>query len=308
MVAAPLPLPHAASFRPDGRVFVGAPREEVLRRAALARAGLAECQLCEKRCGANRLEPSQGRARAACGLGEATHCFKRHVSFAEEAELLPSYMVYFAACNFRCAFCVQAPECFDPARGPRVDGESLARVCADVVARGARTINLLGGEPSLHLHTILDLAEAGLGQGAALPLVLNSNFYMTPEVLDLLEGVAAVYLADLKFGPGPCAAKIAGIERYWAVVTRNLLLAHAQCERTGATLMVRHLVMPEHVECCTKPVVDWMARHLPDVSLHVMESYVPAWRAAGDATLGRLTTLDESRRVVELRVSAGRRA
>lgn len=285
--------------------FLAAPADEVKRRAQAARAMLECCTLCEKRCGANRLDPARSVVRAACGLGEETHCFKRHVSLAEETRLLPSYMVYFAGCNFRCAFCVQAPECFDPDRGPKVDAASLSHVCSNVVARGAKSINLLGGEPSLHLHTILELSAAALEDGQVLPLVLNSNFYMTPHVLDLLEGVATVYLADLKFGPGSCATAIAGVQGYWDIVTRNLVLAHEQCLRTGALLMVRHLVMPGHVECCTRPVLEWMRRELPDTDLHVMESYVPAWRASSDPKLGRLTTHEESQRVVELTNSIG---
>lgn len=288
--------------------FVAAPREEIIRRAAQARASLESCELCEKRCRANRLDPSRSVVRAACGLDEESHCFKRHVSFAEESELLPSYMVYFAGCNFRCAFCVQAPECFDPARGPRVDAAEMADACRKALLHGARTINLLGGEPSLHLHTILEIAAAArASDDTPMPLILNSNFYMTPEVIDLLEGVAKIYLADFKFGPGACASSIARIDRYWSVVTRNLLHAKQQCDRTGATLMVRHLVMPGHVDCCTRPVVDWMKAHMPDVGLHVMEGYVPAWRAAQDPILGRLVNPLESHAACELRVTAARR-
>jgi putative pyruvate formate lyase activating enzyme len=293
------------------RSFVAASREEILRRAAGVRDGLSHCVLCERRCGADRREGVARRgdaARAPCGLGEATHCFKRHVSFGEEAELLPSYMVYFAGCNFRCAFCVQAPECFDPGCGPRVVADELANECVEAVAHGARTVNVLGGEPSLHLHTILELAAAGLSlRGEPLPLVLNSNFYMTPEVIDQLEGVVTLYLADFKFGQEACAKTIAGVDRYWEVVTRNLLHARDQCEKTGARLLVRHLVMPGHVECCTRPVVAWMRERLPEVPFHVMDGYVPAWRAQNHPMLGRFVNANELAAVAELRVSAPRR-
>jgi len=245
-------------------------------------------------------------APAPCGLGAETHVFKRHISFAEEAEFLPSYMMYFAGCNFRCAFCVQAPNCFDPSRGPRADVRALARELQELVDRGAKTINLLGGEPSLHLHTILEIAAThselykDVRTIEALPILLNSNFYMTPQVIDDLEGVAKYYLADFKFGSDACAKGIAGghITRYVSVVTRNLTHAWAQCQRTGARLLVRHLVMPGHVECCTKPVRAWVADNLPEVVLHLMDSYVPAYRAArtnakGLGELHRLLTAKE---------------
>jgi putative pyruvate formate lyase activating enzyme len=253
---------------------------------------LGSCELCERRCGINRLAGE----RAPCGLGSETWSFKRHVSFAEEIELLPSYMVYFGGCNFRCAFCVQAPVCFDPRRGERIEPGPLAREFERIVEHGARTINLLGGEPSLHLHTILDIAAEAAERGVRLPLVLNSNFYMTPEVLELLEGVVDIYLADFKFGRGACATRVAGVERYWEVVTRNLLLASEHAAKNGASVLVRHLLMPGHVDCCHAPVAEWMAANLPKAHLHVMDSYVPAWRACGHEELGRLLTDDERAR------------
>ena len=226
---------------------------------------------------------------APCGLGAETWCFKRHVSYAEEIELLPSYMVYFGACNFRCRFCVQGPGCFAPAEGSRVDPAEAARDFARVVARGARTINLLGGEPSLHLHTILEIAAEC---DAPLPLVLNTNMYMSPEVIDLLEGVVGLYLADFKFGADGCAASIAGIDRYVQTVQRNLL--HAS---RSTPVLVRHLLMPGHFDCCFKPVVDWVATSLPGAGFSLMTSYVPAWRTVGESgPLGACLTEDDRRR------------
>jgi putative pyruvate formate lyase activating enzyme len=248
------------------KVFVPAKRPELLQRADRARSWLRACTLCEKRCGVNR----EAHERAPCGLDDQTWCFKRHVSYAEELDLLPSYMVYLGGCNFRCRFCVQAPACFAPRLGVPVDPDEAAQDFGRIVARGARTINLLGGEPSLHLHTILEIAAAA---DEPLPLVLNSNMYMTPEVIELLDGVVSLYVADFKFGQDRCAKELAGVDRYIEVVTRNLLLA----ERT-ADLIVRHLVMPGHLDCCFRPVARWMAEHLPETRFSLMTGYVPAWR------------------------------
>ena len=260
-------------------------RPELLRRAAVARGLLSSCTLCERRCGINRLkgEPTP------CGLGDQTWCFKRHTSYAEEVDLLPSYMVYLGGCNFRCRFCVQAPSCFSPRGGVKVEPGEAAADFLRVVGRGARTINLLGGEPSLHLHTILEIAAAA---GEPLPLLLNSNMYMTPEVIELLDGVVSMYIADFKFGNDSCARNLAGIDRYVEIVTRNLLLAQ---ERAG--LIVRHLVMPGHVDCCLEPVARWLAANVPGARTTLMTGYVPGWRAAADqGPMGRCLDEDEVKR------------
>ncbi len=260
-------------------------REEILRRAEQARASLARCELCAFRCGADRTASPNHRQQTPCGLGVETRVFKRHVSFAEEIELLPSYMVYFAGCNFRCRFCVQGPTCFSPQAGVAIEPAELARECASVVTRGARTVNLLGGEPSLHLHTVLAMAAE-----ADLPIAFNSNMYLSEEALELLDGLVAVYVADLKFGNDDCALRIAGAPRYREVVEANLLIAARQ-----APIIVRHLLMPGHLECCLRPVAKWVARHLPQATFTLMTSYVPAWRAATVGhELGRSTSLEEA--------------
>lgn len=248
---------------------------ELRRRAAVARQSLQTCRMCEVQCGVDRIHDHSG----ACGLDDRTFCFKRYLSLAEEPELLPAYMVYLGACNFRCKFCIQAPHCFDPALGELVEAPSFAAVLEEAVRQGARSIMLLGGEPSLHIHTILDVAaEAGM----PLPLVLKSNMYMTPPMLDLLEGVITLYLADFKFGNDGCAQRLAGMERYVEVVTRNMMLARSQSD-----LMVRHLLMPGHVDCCFVPVARWVAEHMPEARFHLMTGYVPSWRSSQGGELAR---------------------
>ena len=107
---------------------------------------------------------------------------------------------------------------------------------------------------------------------------------------DWLDGVVALYIADFKFGNDECAKRLAGVGRYLEVVTRNLRIA---AERTP--MIIRHLLMPGHVDCCFRPVVDWTAEHLPGVRFQLHTGYVPCWRASGDAKMGRLTSADEVR-------------
>jgi putative pyruvate formate lyase activating enzyme len=58
---------------------------------------------------------------------------------------------------------------------------------------------------------------------------------------------------------------------YWDTVTENLRLIH----EWGEDLTIRHLVMPNHVECCTAPVMAWIAGHMPNVPVNVMDQYHP---------------------------------
>jgi len=43
----------------------------------------------------------------------------------------------------------------------------------------------------------------------------------------------------------------------------------------GEDMTIRHLIMPEHVECCTRPVLEWIAENIPGVPVNVMDQYHP---------------------------------
>ncbi len=255
---------------------------ELARRAAQARQMLRACRLCEWRCGVDR---TRGEA-APCRLGTDTYAFKRYVSLGDEPEARPSLRVYLGGCNFRCRFCNTAPACFEPARGRRIESGSYAAELLAAVRAGARAISVLGGEPTLHVHTLLELAAAAEGR---LPLAINTNLYMTPDVLELLDGVVTIYLADFKFGDDECARRLAGIGRYVSVVRRNLGLIHGR-----TPLVVRHLLMPGHLDCCFRPIADWLADRLPGVRFQLHTGYVPCYRAGEAAETARLNTRAES--------------
>ena len=46
------------------------------------------------------------------------------------------------------------------------------------------------------------------------------------------------------------------------------------CE-SGEAFTIRHLVMPNHVDCCTRPVLAWLAENMPDVPVNIMDQYRP---------------------------------
>ena len=66
------------------------------------------------------------------------------------------------------------------------------------------------------------------------------------------------------------------------------------------------LVLPQHLECCTKVILNWVARNLgEDVRTNVMFQYRPEWKAYEIPELRRRLTRDEVRRAVQLAKEAG---
>jgi putative pyruvate formate lyase activating enzyme len=132
---------------------------------------------------------------------------------------------------------------------------------------GARTLNIVGGEPTVNLCGLLELIAPIRSK---VRLVWNSNLYFSEECGRLLEDVVDVYLADLKFGNAKCAKDLLGVGDYLETVQRNLLFA-----KNSADLIVRHLVLPGHAECCREPLLRWLKENIPDVKLSLRGEYMP---------------------------------
>jgi putative pyruvate formate lyase activating enzyme len=103
------------------------------------------------------------------------------------------------------------------------------------------------------------------------PQLWNSNFFMSNETMQILRSFMDAWLPDFKFGPGRCAIDLSRTPWYWDTVTNNLRLVH----EWGEDFAIRHLIMPNHVECCTRPVLDWIARNMPEVPVNIMDQYYP---------------------------------
>jgi putative pyruvate formate lyase activating enzyme len=153
---------------------------------------------------------------------------------------------------------------------------------------------VLGGEPTVQLPAALEIA-------AALPdsarLVWKTNAHGSAEARELLDGIFDVWLADYKFGNDVCALRLARVSGYTRVVRENLLWANRRSE-----LIVRHLLMPGHIECCWRPVARWLAENLPGVKVNLRSGFWPAWRAARHAELRG--TVRDSETELALRIAS----
>jgi putative pyruvate formate lyase activating enzyme len=258
---------------------------------------LRRCMLCEHRCGADR----EAGQRGPCQADGIARVFKHRVEYGEERELIPSHLFYLSGCDLRCAFCIAEVNAFDPRRGRPLTGEFFRAAVAQGRQQGARTLQWVGGEPTVHIPTILEVMA---GCPELPPVVWKSDFHGTPESFALLKGTIAVYLADFKFGNDRCGRRIAGIDDYVRIVTRNLDVARRQ-----GTLIVRHLLLPGHFDCCYRPIVAWLGANLPAVAFSIREGYLPSWRAGAGryAELARPLDRDDGERARQLASDSGLR-
>jgi putative pyruvate formate lyase activating enzyme len=241
--------------------------------AALARAMLAECRFCAHDCAANRLAGPAGR----CHAGADARVFCAQVEVTDELELIPTYAVAFSGCDFRCAFCITGAESWNARAGEAFDAVEISARAIAALEHGARTVMMLGGEPTVHLHAALELVSR-LPSDAR--LVWKTNAHGSRDARNLLEGMFDVWLADYKFGNDTCSEALARIPGYTSAAHENLRWAAQHSE-----LIVRHLLMPGHLECCWRPVAKWLAAELPGVKTNLRDGFWPAWQSRRHAEL-----------------------
>ncbi len=232
-------------------------------RARQAREELSCCRLCPHECGVNRTAGEKGY----CGLDATVRVFREMIYCGEEQELIPSHQVHFAGCNLRCEFCLVAEWNEEPRAAEKINYEDMAKRIVRRRKEGAKTLNLLGGEPAVNLHGVLELLSLA---DSKTKVVWNSNMYYNDIVDRLMTGLADVYLADLKCGDSRCAEAMLEARDYVEVAKENILKAWKHSE-----IIVRHVVIPGHNECCLKPVLEWLAEKMPEVKLSLRTNYIP---------------------------------
>ena len=251
---------------------------------SIARSMLKQCRLCEWRCGVDRLSGKRG----VCRLDARAYVHSWFLHLGEEAPLVPSGTIFYGSCNFRCVYCQNWDiSQVHPYDGAVVDARSLALIQRELREEGARNINHVGGDPTPNTHLILEsmkYLDVNIAQ------LWNSNFYMSEECMELLIHVIDIWLPDFKYGNNECAKRLSGIDNYVDVVTRNLKIAV-----NYGDMIIRHLVLPNHIECCSYKVLEWIAHNLPKdrVLVNIMDQYRPEYKAYEYREIARRPRIDE---------------
>jgi len=283
---------------------------ELAEREAALWERLADCDVCARGCGANRLAGEIG----VCSTPARFKVYSSGPHFGEEDELVGrngSGTVFFSNCNLLCSFC-QNWEINHRGDGWRASPSELADMMIGLQKRGCHNINLV--TPSHLVPQIVKAVRIAAGRGLRLPLVYNTGSYDNLEVIRLLEGIVDLYLPDFKYQDGELAATYSsGVSDYPEVAAAVIREMHRQVGdlQTDAKgiatrgLIVRHLVMPNNIGG-TDRLVKWIADELgPDTYLNLMAQYRPEHKAFDMPDISRRITKQEWRRALTWARDAG---
>ena len=244
----------------------------------LAKRVFENCHFCERRCGINR-----NNKEGNCGVKQSGVA-SEFLHIGEERVLVPSHTIFFSGCTFHCVFC-QNWDISQVSSGIYIDPEKLVDIIHKRNQQGSRNVNWVGGDPTPNLYyilTVLKKLEDNIAQ------IWNSNMYCSIETMKLLRRVIDLYLTDFKYGNDKCAKRLSLVDNYYDIVKRNHIYAHE-----NANMIIRHLVMPNHVECCSKPIMRFISDNLPNACVNVMAQYRPEYHAKEFEDISRHVRIEE---------------
>lgn len=252
---------------------------------------MAQCNLCPRRCGAERSIGKTG----FCGAPEAPVVARAAPHYGEEpciSGTRGSGAVFFAGCSLRCVFCQN----YALSRGDLGKEITVARlrdIFKELRDQGVHNINLV--TPGHYARAIVQALD-GLELG--IPVVWNSSGYESVETLRMLEGLVQIYLPDLKYADAALAARYSAAADYPELAKAAILEMFRQ---TGpfrmdgdgllqSGVVIRHLILPEQAEN-SRRVIDWVSDTFApgEVLFSLMSQYTP---------MGELAAYPELRRTV----------
>jgi putative pyruvate formate lyase activating enzyme len=267
-----------------------------------------ECRLCGHQCGKNRLKGELGE----CGLTDQMLVSSAGPHYGEEPELVGyhgSGTIFFAGCNLSCRFC-QNWEISQAKMGEPVSIAALAEMMLTLERRGCHNVNLV--TPTPFTPSILVAVRSARARGLTVPIVYNCGGYESRETLALCSGWIEIYMPDAKYSDEHLARLYSGAEDYPRVNRAALQEMHRQVGDlvvnggiASRGLLVRHLVLPGHLEN-SRGVLEFIADEIsPDTYVNIMDQYRPCYQADHLPGMNRRLSREEYLEAVQIARGCG---
>lgn len=242
------------------------------------------CTQCPRKCGVDRTK--QG---GVCGEKAELKIASAGLHFGEEPPVTVfggSGTIFFTGCTLRCAFC-QNYQISHNGTGREVSRDEFVRICLELEAAGAENINLV--TPSHNIPLIADALKAAKDEGLSLPVAWNSSGYESAELLELLKGLADIYLPDFKTFDSAAGEKLFGVKDYperakeavlWMLENAPLKWTEKECggekkQKLLSGVIIRHLFLPGRLDDTFK-VLSWLKENADSRALiSLMSQYTP---------------------------------
>ena len=233
------------------------------------------CKLCPRQCGVDRSTGELGY----CRCPDTAMVAKTMLHKWEEPALAGSGgsgAIFFGGCTLGCKYCQNMAISGGPV-GTAMTSGALRREMEKLIEQGAENIDLV--TPTQYLPTIIPALSPRL----SVPVVYNCGGYERAETIRALDGLVDIYLPDLKYADSGLAKGLSGAVDYFPVAAEAIREmawqvgpVQWQGERVKKGVIIRHLILPGHVDNSLK-VLDWIGENFApgQVLVSLMRQYTP---------------------------------
>lgn len=264
---------------------------------------LKDCELCPRRCGADRTAGQTG----FCGSTDVVRIARVALHFYEEPCISGTRgagTVFFTGCTLRCVYCQNA-QISRGAVGRAVTVPQLADICLDLQSRGAHNIDLV--TPTHFSPQIAEAIELARQEGLTVPAVWNTGGYERPETLEALADTVDVWMPDFKYWKPETAGTLSAAPDYPAVakaafaemVRQQPKLVFDENGLLQKGVLARILVLPGHAKEAVS-ILRYLGETCRDsILISLMSQYTPMPAVAEHPDLSRKLTRREYDRVLQ---------
>ena len=267
---------------------------------------LENCFLCPRECGVNRFEGGTGFCGMDAGFNVASVCIHR----GEEPSISGAdgiCNIFFEGCNLRCIYCQnhEISQSGSLLNLPGTDLKTLLGKIEKILSTGINAVGFVS--PSHAVPQVKAIIRALNSNGLKPVTVYNTSSYDKAETLRSLSGLIDVYLPDFKYVTSSLALEYSEASDYPEVALKALKEMYYQKGstlrvdengRAESGMLIRHLVLPGHIEESIR-VLEVIAEELSvGVNLSLMSQFHPAFQVRNHPVLNRPLRKDEYEIVV----------
>ncbi len=257
------------------------------------------CRCCPRECGPGRTSDRSGYCRSGGGLEIASICRHRGEEPAFGGKGVVN--VFFFHCNLQCVYCQNFQISRNTVPVEIQEPEKVLRSITGILDTGVDCVGFVS--PSHMIEQMKMVIVALHGAGRRPVIVMNTNAYDKPETIASLAGLVDVYLPDFKYSDRNLALAYSAAADYPETALRALREMYRQKGadlvyddaggRVKSGLIVRHLILPGHIEN-SRECLRLLSEELsPSVHVSLMSQYYPTPAVKDHPRLGRSVTRKE---------------
>jgi len=260
------------------------------------------CNLCPRKCGANRFERS-----GICGANATIEIASANIHFGEEPPISGfsgSGTIFFSHCNLECVYCQNYP-ISQMGIGKKYTIRKLADTMLDLQQKGAHNINLV--TPSHYVVQIRRAIIEAKNSDLTIPIVYNTSGYDSIDALEFLDGLVDIFMPDLRYFDSEPAKKYSNAKDYpeisrMAVKKMHKMVGDLKFDKDNIAksgIIIRLLILPGNISGVDK-TLRWIAKTLgTNTYISLMSQYFPANKAIRIPPLNRKITKIEYEKILD---------